>query len=563
MKSEDPAGGGSYAFHSPSVAKAVHAGADRGGALPLIIAFLALFVLASLPGRALAIDWEKLVMPGPLAHDHAKYENDCAVCHKAFDVEAQRGLCLACHEDVAKDLASKGPDDMGFHGRSPLASSGACRSCHPDHLGREADIRGASAATFDHDETDYPLLGAHRSTDCARCHPADTPRRDAPSACIDCHREDDAHDNALSSDCSECHGETEWRTTHFDHDKTRHPLGGAHQQASCLGCHVGGRYKDTPTDCIVCHAIDDSHAGRFGRQCADCHTPESWKKEEGFDHEKKSGFALVGAHGRATCGTCHRQPPGKRKLPETCKGCHASEDVHAGRFGDGCGDCHRPEQWSRVLFDHGRKTEFALRGAHEKAPCSSCHAGRLKPDEKMDRSCISCHRRDDVHRQKLGQDCAECHTEKSFTDRIAFDHDLTRLPLLGLHAMVACESCHASATFQQDDISCVSCHAEDDVHQNRLGARCEQCHNPNGWPVWRFDHVQQTGFALDGAHENLECAACHRQPMTRAFRMPKACSGCHAQDDVHRGGFGRNCGSCHRSKAWKPASLGRSGGTRR
>ena len=55
-----------------------------------------------------AIDWEKLVMPGPLVAAHAEYESDCASCHQAFDVEAQRALCLDCHEQVAADVRRGG-----------------------------------------------------------------------------------------------------------------------------------------------------------------------------------------------------------------------------------------------------------------------------------------------------------------------------------------------------------------------------------------------------------------------------------------------------------------------
>jgi hypothetical protein len=517
-------------------------------------------ILLSIPRDSLAIDWEKLVMPGPLVEAHAKYESDCSSCHTAFDVAAQRQLCLDCHKDVAADMTDELSSGKGFHGRNTLASSGQCRSCHTDHTGRGANIRGLSEATFDHAETDYPLLGAHQSTTCAECHLADVRRRDAPSACVDCHRDDDAHDGALSTKCGDCHGEANWHTTRFDHDKTNHPLVGAHQSASCVGCHVGARYKDTPTDCVTCHSIDDAHTGRFGDGCADCHTPKSWR-QEGFDHEKKSGFPLHGAHADASCVTCHRQPPGKRKLPENCSGCHASEDVHAGRFGVECGDCHRPQKWAEIHFDHGKRTDFTLRGAHRDASCVSCHSGPRK-SKKMDSSCISCHKRDDVHLENLGRDCADCHDEKSFSGRVAFDHELTSFPLLGLHAMVTCESCHSSHTFQHEDLACQSCHSADDVHKKTLGTNCESCHNPNGWDVWRFDHGQRTSFALEGAHENLECSACHRQPMTRGLQTAKSCSGCHSSDDAHRGGFGRNCNGCHTFKAWKPASLGRSRGAR-
>jgi hypothetical protein len=517
----------------------------------------------ALPTDSVAADWGKLVMPGPLVSAHAKWEGECSACHKAFDTSAQRALCLACHEEVAGDLAATDPDRRGFHGRNALARTGECRSCHTDHQGREADIRGLSEATFDHAETDHPLHGAHRGLACAQCHLPEVARRDAPSDCIACHREDDAHRGKLSEQCGDCHTEASWRETRFDHDRTRYPLVGAHATASCDGCHAGERYAETPRECVACHSIDDAHAGRFGERCGDCHDPTSWKKE-GFDHERKSGFPLVGAHGRASCNTCHREAPGKRKLPESCSGCHATQDVHSGRFGAECGSCHRPERWSVVDFDHGRRTEFALHGAHARTPCTSCHSGPMETTgKKRDHRCIACHDRDDVHRGELGTDCGDCHGEESFVENVAFDHDLTKFPLLGLHAIASCEACHADHTFRQADAQCVSCHRADDVHRETLGSSCATCHNPNGWSVWRFDHGRQTSFALEGAHESLKCAACHRQPMNAASRMSTSCFSCHASDDAHRGGFGRGCDGCHGVEAWKPAKLGRMGGTRR
>lgn len=259
------------------------------GVLSWLLCGSTLLVTFSAVHPARAFDWEKMVMPGPLVSAHEEYEADCASCHKAFDVEAQRTLCLDCHELVAADIETH----EGFHGRHPLASSGQCKLCHSEHLGRDADIRGLSDANFDHDTTDHPLLGAHQSTACASCHVADVARRDAPNDCIGCHRDDDAHNGALSEDCAKCHDETRWTTTRFDHDETDYPLTGAHEKAPCVGCHVGARYEDTPTTCVSCHAIDDAHDGRFGKDCASCHDTAGWAKK-GFDHERESGFPSSG-----------------------------------------------------------------------------------------------------------------------------------------------------------------------------------------------------------------------------------------------------------------------------
>lgn len=509
--------------------------------------------LGAVPARA--VDWQKMVMPGPLAGAHAELESDCASCHKAFDGGAERQLCMTCHEEVAADVAAK----TGYHGRQTMALSGPCRSCHAEHKGRSADILGLSEATFDHARTDYPLAGAHQRVACDGCHVEGRRRDAAPQDCVGCHREDDPHGDAMSDDCDSCHDEVRWQATRFDHDRTDHPLTGAHREAACDGCHAGRRFEGTPTECIACHAIDDAHGGRFGRACADCHTTTAWRRKD-FDHGRKTGFPLEGAHATARCDSCHRKPPGELELPKDCGACHRADDVHAGRFGTACESCHGAVAWKTVRFDHDRKTDFPLRDAHAKVACEGCHMRGLESDQKMDMRCIACHAKDDVHREALGSDCAECHDELRFAGRVRFDHDLTRFPLLGLHAVAGCEACHADRTFQRDDRACRACHAGDDVHAGTLGSDCERCHTPNGWMLWQFDHDAQTRFALAGGHAGIACDGCHRQPMGGAFQMAQRCVDCHETEDAHRGRFGRGCQNCHSDAAWKPARIRGSGG---
>ena len=517
---------------------------------PVLQAVALLVLLLGAP-TASAIDLEKLVMPGPLASAHADLESECSNCHRPFDRLSQRELCLDCHKDVATDVSSK----QGFHGRNAGTLTAECRSCHPDHLGRDGDILGLSDSTFDHDESDFPLSGVHTSAACGDCHAVDVAPREAPSDCYACHEADDAHSGALSEDCGKCHNDAAWKKTKFNHDDTDFALTGQHADTACVGCHIAGRYEGTPSDCVSCHAIDDAHSGHFGTDCASCHQTAAWQDKD-FDHKTESGFPLVGAHGKAECATCHRQVPGKRKLPEDCSSCHASEDVHAGRFGTDCESCHSPTGWSRSQFDHDKRTQFPLRGAHQKQKCESCHSGPTRSITAT-APCVACHASDDVHLGSLGVECADCHDESSFQDRIAFDHDLTKFPLLGLHAMASCEQCHESHVFGLDDQSCFACHASDDVHKRSQGTSCNDCHTPNAWDVWQFDHDAQTDFSLHGAHDNLECAACHTKATGRGFQMPQSCADCHTSDDIHRGGFGKSCDNCHSFDAWSPATIRR------
>jgi hypothetical protein len=502
-----------------------------------------LFAAAAFPVAARAIDIEKLVMPGPVVEGHADIEGDCSKCHIPFHVEEEKVLCLACHEDVARDIET----EAGFHGRGAGIATSTCRSCHAEHLGRQADIIGLDREAFDHRVTDFPLIGGHLGASCEACHEAKSRFRQAKSACNDCHEAHDPHAGTLGTQCGDCHSEKSWVETRFDHSTTRFPLSGKHRDVSCNLCHPGDRYEKTAMDCQSCHGLDDVHLGRFGPDCASCHKAEGWKQVR-FDHARDTKFPLRGAHRSATCNSCHEVGTPDRKPPMDCVSCHRSDDEHRGRNGTNCERCHGEEDWETTIFDHDVATEFPLRGVHREARCNQCHMGTSE-DAKVDGRCASCHMNDDVHHGQQGTDCVDCHGELGWGRDVFFEHDLTRLPLLGLHAVIACEQCHATPRFKDAEIVCSSCHIADDVHRESLGIACERCHNPNGWNLWRFDHGLETGFGLHGAHAEIDCHGCHGSA-AGPVAITGGCSGCHARDDRHFGEFGPDCERCHVDSAW-------------
>jgi hypothetical protein len=75
-----------------------------------------------------------------------------------------------------------------------------CGACHSP---------GWQQATFDHDVTEFPLIGVHAMTVCARCH-ADSTYEDTPQACVACHRDDDVHDGERGVECQVCHTPAGW-----------------------------------------------------------------------------------------------------------------------------------------------------------------------------------------------------------------------------------------------------------------------------------------------------------------------------------------------------------------
>lgn len=436
------------------------------------------------PGRLIAQNvFEKLVMPGPLAEGHAKLESDCKNCHAPFSKEQQRGLCLACHKEIAADLAKS----TGYHGKREEIRNRECAHCHSEHKGRGADLVQLERATFVHGQTNFELKGGHQAAACEGCHAAKVKFRKAPHLCFDCHKAAEPHKGRLGDKCEACHSELGWRAVApFDHSKTRFPLLGAHKEVACAICHLGEHYKNLNAQCGSCHRIDDAHAGRYGAKC------------------------------------------------ETC---------------------HAPQKWQTVRFDHDKLTKFPLRGEHTKVKCDACHKGDLYRD-KLATQCVACHQKDEPHKGQLGTRCEQCHKETGWRQAIAFDHDLTRFPLVGRHAQVGCDQCHRTKTFKDTPRACASCH-KDTLHEGRLGPNCNTCHNPNGWAVWRFDHNRQTKFALTGAHAGLNCHACHKSKVTDRITQASDCYSCHAQDDAHHGAFGKACEKCHTTTSFKVGTFGR------
>jgi len=199
--------------------------------------------------------------------------------------------------------------------------------------------------------------------------------------------------------------------------------------------------------------------------------------------------------------------------------------------------------------------------------CENCHEPFSKGSQA--RLCLACHKdvaadinaEEGLHgkrRDVKGIECKHCHTDHKGRgedivrlDREIFDHKPTDFPLLGSHARVKCDSCHAPKRKLRDaPTRCIDCHKTDDAHQGRLGAECADCHDTERWGKARFDHGK-TKFVLDGAHKQADCKSCHAGERYKA--TPTKCASCHRLDDAHGGRYGDKCDSCHSAKSWKEA----------
>jgi len=413
-----------------------------------------------------------------------------------------------------------------------------------------------------------PLVNGHAKLekDCGNCHEPFA-RKSQTRLCLACHKEITAdrlarkrfhgrQPDAAKLECTHCHSDHKGRDADieqldretFNHAFTNFELRDSHKVVLCSGCHVQTvKFRDTPGRCFDCHKTSDPHKGRLGEICENCHGEATWRRVKPYDHDKTK-FPLRSAHRTVACSACHGGERYKG-VGTACLDCHRIQDVHGGRYGAKCETCHDENKWSAIRFDHNKATKFPLRGAHAKVKCDTCHTGDLYRD-KLGTTCISCHRKDDRHNGQLGNRCERCHGEDNWRRVTSFDHDITRFPLIGRHAIVPCEECHRSPAFKGAPLNCASCH-RDQHHEGRLGANCALCHNPNSWTRWRFDHDAQTRYPLTGAHRGLNCHGCHAIKNVTKIALPTDCYSCHREDDAHRGSFGRACERCHTTSSFK------------
>ena len=318
----------------------------------------------------------------------------CAGCHKGHLYKDKLSTaCIDCHKKDDKHNGTLGKE---------------CGACHNERDWKESP-------RFDHDKTKFQLRGAHADPKlkCAECHKDQKSYRNTPTDCYSCHKKDDKHENTLGEKCGDCHTDRNWKKDlRFDHDKTKFALRGGHSdpKVKCVDCHKDQKsFRKTPIDCYACHKKDDKHEGQLDRRCETCHNDRKWTQTT-FDHGQ-SRFPLTGRHIKAPCKDCHKTLRYKDAKLE-CYACHKKDDKHKLKFGLRCETCHNTRDWLIWDFNHDKRTEYKLDGAHTKVACETCHAVPAptgKAAAPLGKNCFSCHRADDVHDGAFGMRCENCH----------------------------------------------------------------------------------------------------------------------------------------------------------
>ncbi|MEZ4794813.1 MAG: hypothetical protein R2773_04950 [Flavobacteriaceae bacterium] len=413
---------------------------------------------------------------------------DCKECHKMTTRNGKKfqefgGIafndCNNCHQDAHNNQ---------FKGSS-------CNQCHTESSFNTFIGKG----TFNHNTTGFQLKGSHRNIDCFTCH-AKTHNpltvfqdllKTEETNCMACH--EDFHEGKYGNDCAKCHNETSFLALNnmdfFDHSVTDYPLTGKHLGVDCRKCHIE-RFS-TPIDfsaCQNCH--DDYHQGDFAENgispdCVTCHS-----LEKGFDYtlytladHQKSKFPLEGAHVATPCFACHISEDSSQwrfgDRGTRCIDCHT--DFHEGYLdkkyyaSNSCESCHNSDSWASVSFDHN-KTQWPLTGRHQNTSCSACHFKFSENStlisqkfSNLESACASCH--ENVHGDQFAvdgiTDCNRCHVTDSWFPK-KFDHNQTRFPLEGKHAVIDCKACHeltntlgeVTVVYRLNKLECIDCHLQ-------------------------------------------------------------------------------------------------------
>ncbi len=462
-----------------------------------------------------------------LTGSHLKIENQCQKCHiptkkllnakpprpagKFMFAGESKGYCAECHTNVHKGQFSS------------RVNTSDCRTCHTTKAFTDL-------LAFDHKKTRFPLTGAHAKVgECSQCHTktnkmlATKPPKPAgrfvfPDAengfCSNCHK--NVHVKQFSAEfsrrpCRECHVTQSFtKRLPFNHEETSFKITGAHEkiQNTCVKCHIktqnflateppvpAGLYRFAHKStgyCEACHKSEhhDQFREKFSSQpCKKCHTQTTFQKRYAFDHSK-TNFELHGKHIGVACKECHKPTDKKFKTPpyhkkgqfifeslgsKECALCH--KDVHNGKYGKKCTNCHTEEGWGQGSQFH---SDLQLSGVHLLLQCSDCHKNQRELSG-VGQDCKTCHIKDDIHRGTQGE-CMSCHTQH-FWSVTKFSHSLTDFPLRGIHRLLPCNDCHAGGVYEGKSGDCISCHQDNASrvtfpnHSLPGFEVCSDCHN--------------------------------------------------------------------------------------
>ena len=248
------------------------------------------------------------------------------------------------------------------------------------------------------------------------------------------------------------------------------------------------------------------------------------------------------------------------------------QSPHGDKLKVDCNQCHNPSGWEidvyLIQFEHNKKTDFILEGAHTQTDCKACHTS-LDFNKALNQ-CSSCH--EDIHSASVGNDCMRCHSSNTWlVDNIPEIHEENGFPLIGSHGSLNCIDCHTSETnlrFDNIGNECISCHQDDYLatknpnhSDTNFSTNCLECHNPIGIGWTPANVGSHDFFPLTLGHDIQDCTECHTT--TNYADADPNCVSCHQNDydatsnpNHNNVGFSNDCVSCHTTNpGWTPATI--------
>lgn len=228
---------------------------------------------------------------------------NCFACHTmGSNFKGLSTSCYSCHSSTYAGASNPNHIALNF--------SHDCTQCH--------STLNWTNSTFNHNQTSFPLTGAHTNVACASCHT--TGYTITSILCYSCHQSNYQSTTnpshvalALPTDCSTCHTTNPgWTNATFSVHNNFYVLSGAHTTLSCTQCHTGN-YNAAPTSCYGCHQTDYNsttnpphQSSGYPTDCTQCHTQTAWTPST-FNHD--SYFPISsGTHSGITCNQCHITP---------------------------------------------------------------------------------------------------------------------------------------------------------------------------------------------------------------------------------------------------------------
>jgi hypothetical protein len=217
-------------------------------------------------------DFDHNVTDFPLTGAHKATE--CSACH-TNGYAGTSMLCNSCHNDTYKATINPNHSSIGI--------STECDDCHTTNLGWEP-------ASFPTHNDYYALNGAHAkiSNDCILCHEGNY--NTTKNTCYACHTadynatKDPAHLAAqFPKECAECHTETAWEPSTFNHDSQYFPI-------------YSGEHRGEWSKCVECHTVPTNYSVF---SCTNCH--EHNKTDMDKEHQGEKGYV----YNSVNCYACH------------------------------------------------------------------------------------------------------------------------------------------------------------------------------------------------------------------------------------------------------------------